>query len=96
MKVVRIENNRVAEVIPEYALPVAKWYGEEFAKSCVDAPDEVDQRWVYDPVTSTFSAPSNEPKPAPADLTQEQIKAISDRQDFLEDCIAEMATQVYS
>ncbi len=25
-----------------------------------------------------------------------QLKAVSDRQEFLEDCIAEMATQVYS
>lgn len=29
-------------------------------------------------------------------LQQAQIKAASARQDFLEDCIAEMATQVYS
>ncbi len=33
------------------------------------------------------------PQPAPLDS---QVKAISDRQDFLEDCIAEMATQVYA
>ena len=29
------------------------------------------------------------------DLTKDQIQALSDRQEFLEDCIAEMALTVY-
>ena len=62
MKTVRLRDNIVQEVIPEYALPVAEWYGEAFAAECVVAPDEVDQRWIYDPETGTFSEPV-EPEP---------------------------------
>ena len=47
MKTVRIENGRVAEIIPEYALPVAQWYGQQFAERCVEAPDNVEQGWMY-------------------------------------------------
>lgn len=64
MKTVRLKNNEVWEVIPEEALPVEKWYGEEFAAECTEAPDEVDQRWVYDPETGTFSPP---PEPVPVE-----------------------------
>ena len=68
MKIVKLSGNIVREVIPEYALPVEQWYGEEFAKSCVEAPDEVNQRWVYDPETKTFS----EPKPTEHIPTSEE------------------------
>lgn len=71
MKVVRIDSGEVREVIPDYALPVEKWYGEEFAAQCVEAPDEVDQRWVYDSKTGTFSQPV-EPEPGP-EYTEMQI-----------------------
>lgn len=64
MKTVRLNNNIVAEIIPDYALPVNYWYGAEFAAQCVEAPDEVDQRWVYDPETGSFSEPV-EPEPTP-------------------------------
>lgn len=64
MKTVRLENNIVAEIIPKYALPVAKWYGAEFAAQCVEAPDKVEQRWVYDPDNGTFSEPSEPEEPA--------------------------------
>lgn len=57
MKVVRLVNNVVSEIIPEEATPVSYWYGEQFASECVDAPDEVGQRWIYDPDTKTFSEP---------------------------------------
>ena len=63
MKTVRLKNNVVAEIIPEYALPVEKWYGATFASQCVEAPDEVGQRWVFDPETGLFSAPEPEPMP---------------------------------
>lgn len=55
MKTVRIKGNEVREIIPEYALPVEKWYGAAFAAECMEAPDEVEQGWVYDPVTGVFS-----------------------------------------
>jgi hypothetical protein len=57
MKTVRLKNNIVLEIIPEYALPVADWYGEDFASHCVGAPDDVEQHWVYNPDNGTFSAP---------------------------------------
>lgn len=57
MKTVRLKDNIVVEIIPEYALPVDKWYGEAFAKNCVTAPDDVEQGFVYDPESGEFSAP---------------------------------------
>lgn len=65
MKVVRLKNNIVFEIIPEYALPVEKWYGTDFAAECVEAPDEVEQHWVYDPETGVFSEPPESPEPEP-------------------------------
>ena len=47
MKIVRIDNNAVYEVIPEHALPVETFYGAEFAALCVEAPDYVDQGWIF-------------------------------------------------
>lgn len=63
MKTVRLKNNIVFEIIPDYALPVEKWYGADFAAMCMEVPDEVDQHWVYDPETSTFSPPPMPPEP---------------------------------
>ena len=81
MKVVRLEDNIVREIIPEYALPVEKWYGERFAALCVEAPDDVDEGYVYDPETGTFSAPV---PPVSDPTTTERLTA-------LEDSHAEMA-----
>lgn len=67
MKTVRLSGNLVVEIIPEYGLPVEKWYGEEFAAKCVEAPDEVEQHWRYDTDTGEFSPPSEvsiTPKPS--------------------------------
>ena len=58
--VVRVKNGIVVEISPEYALPVEKWYGAAFAKACVEAPEEVEQGWLYDAESGKFSAPSNE------------------------------------
>lgn len=71
MKVVRVAHGEVQEVIPAYALPVEQWYGEEFAASCVEAPDEVEQGWVYDASSGAFSPPvdqKREPEPTYADI----------------------------
>ncbi|WP_312281459.1 hypothetical protein, partial [Oscillibacter sp.] len=46
MKTVFVRNSTVIEIIPNYALPVEKWYGAEFAAQCVEAPDEVEQGWT--------------------------------------------------
>lgn len=56
MKVVRLSGNIVAEIIPDYALPVEKWYGKEFAALCVEAPDDVEQHWVMND-DGSFSPP---------------------------------------
>lgn len=60
MKTVRILNGIVVEIIPEYGLPVCTWYGEEFEKQCVTAPDYVWQGWIYNANTHTFSEPEVE------------------------------------
>lgn len=73
-KFVRIENNVVAEIIPNTALPVEKWYGKEFAESCVEAPDEVQERWVYDPTTGTFDEVLGEAVSKPSQ--EERISAL--------------------
>lgn len=109
MKTVRLSDNKVLEVIPDYALPVEKWYGTDFAAQCMEAPDEVKFGWVYDPETDTFSEPSpEEDEPETPTLEQQvetltasnkllkaQLQAQTERSDFIEDCIAEMAVQVY-
>lgn len=55
-------DNTIREIIPDNAtksLPewedvteglqaITKWYGEDFAAHCVEAPDEVMQNWSYD------------------------------------------------
>ena len=73
MKTVRIDNGVVIEIVPEYALPVEKWYGVEFASRCVTAPDEVDQNWFYDAETGEFFE-YKEPEPVPeAEPTAEEL-----------------------
>lgn len=110
MKVARIENNVVVELIPEYALPVEKWYGTQFASLCKEVPDNVEPNYVYDPKTDSYKPPVVEDPPAPPPtmdervttlesdnaLLKQQLKAASDQNDFLEDCVAEMAQIVYA
>lgn len=110
MKVCRLENNVVVEIIPAYALPVEKWYGPAFAASCVEAPDDVAQHWTYNPKTGTWAEPQPDPDLEPTPTTDERVAALenenamlkaqvsaqSDQMDFYEDCIAEMATVVYA
>ena len=108
MKTVRVTDNVVREIIPAYALPVAKWYGPQFAKECREAPDEVKQGWVYDPVTGLFSEPGPEPEPEPTPeermaeleaqnaLLTAQVQALSQQNDFHEELIVELANVVYA
>lgn len=73
MKTVRLKDNIVVEIIPEYALPVEKWYGAAFAEQCMEAPDEVEQNWAYNPETGSFVepvAPGQEPR-TPAQRREE-------------------------
>ena len=76
MKVVRMQGNVVAEIIPEYALPVDEWYGEHFASKCREVSDDVQEGYVYDPVTGTFSDPSTiKIKPT----TEERLTALEEQ-----------------
>ena len=86
MKTVRLRDNVVVEIIPEYALPVEKWYGAQFATQCKEAPDEVEQRWRFDPETETWSAPPPEPEPEP-----EPEPTLEERVETLENNKAEQA-----
>jgi hypothetical protein len=73
MMVVRIQKGIVVEKIPDYALPVEKWYGEKFAKQCVDAPDEVEQGWRY--ADGVFTKP-NESIPESEATIEEILNAL--------------------
>ena len=46
MKLVRLDNGVVAEIIPQYATPVEQWYGAAFAALCAEAPDGAEQNWL--------------------------------------------------
>ena len=76
MKTVRLANNVVREVIPDYALPVEKFYGADFAAQCVEAPDEVDQHWILN-TDGSWTDPSaiepEEPKPAEIPVTWDAL-----------------------
>lgn len=76
MKTVRLENNVVREVIPDYALPVEKFYGAEFSAQCVEAPDEVDQHWILNE-DGTWIDPATivpeEPTPAEIPVTWDAL-----------------------
>lgn len=77
MKTVRIEDGIVVEVIPEYALPVDKWYGAAFAAQCMEAPDEVEQHWTYNAETGEWSEPAPyEPEPEPQATDTEVLNAL--------------------
>lgn len=84
MKTVRIKGGKVAEIIPDYALPVEQWYGPDFAAQCMEAPDEVGQRWTYNKETGEFAPPDDTPKPhmytdleiAQQDITDQELDTI--------------------
>ena len=46
MKVARIYENIIQEIIPSYALPVEQWYGETFASFCEEVPDVAQVGWI--------------------------------------------------
>lgn len=60
MKIVRIENGVVVEILPvgTYEKGIAYWYGSDFASKCVEAPDDVVQGMVHQ--NGEFSFPAEE------------------------------------
>lgn len=94
MNTIRLLNNFVLEIIPEYALPVEKWYGSEFAKNCMEVSDDVQPGMIYDSEKGTFDWPV--PEANETVLLKEKFEALTSQQSFLEDCIAELAAEVYT
>lgn len=102
--VVRLDNNIVTEIIPDYALPVEKWFGEEFAAQCVEAPDYVTQNMWYYPEDGSFKEyiPEKEPYvPSPIEQLQKenlllkaQMQFHTERADLLEGALVEIASMV--
>lgn len=57
--------------------------------------DNVDARAAYVPPVDPTPPPSNEELASENTLLKAQVQALTNRNDFVEDCIAEMAMQVY-
>ena len=96
-----IENGVVTNIIWLYSAHAADFPS---AVPCGDVPvaigDTYDGQDFYregEKVVSTLTAAQKEVETMQADLPmlKAQIQAISDRNDFIEDCIAEMAAVVY-
>ena len=86
MKIVRLDRNVVAEIIPDYALPVGKWYGLQFATRCVTAPDDVKEGMLFVPATNEFIENPFDPTPT----TEERVIELENTIVSLEDAICEM------
>ena len=78
MKIVKLFNNTVQEIVPDgVALSeVAQYYNEAFAAECVEAPDEVVQGWVYGPETGEFSAPEPFEPPEPSEPEPDAVELL--------------------
>lgn len=48
MKIARIHNNKVIELIPDQATPINLYYSAAFVKECAEVPDEVMPNWGWD------------------------------------------------
>ena len=77
MKYVRLVNNKVAEIIPEFNpifpnTPITKRYSRSFIAGLIEVADEVelDEGWVYDFENGTFTEyvePDEPDEPTPGD-----------------------------
>ncbi len=90
------EGERLLEVSPPSNLVKPRWNGEAWEEAA--AAEEIES-WKQENPTEEMGSPSPSPLEAlqaENNLLRAQITAASSRQDFLEDCIAEMAVQVYN
>ena len=62
MKIVRIVDNYVKEIIPEGATPINEQYPEWFCNQCMEVSDEVQQNWYYDGTSFKEKGPVVEPE----------------------------------
>lgn len=76
MKWVYLINGTVHEVLPPEAVPVAEWYGDTFAAGCVEAPDELEQRWTYDEASGKFFPPESNPAPEPLAPLEDRVETL--------------------
>lgn len=84
MKYLYLVDNIVSEIIPEEnpifpGVPVDQRYAPDFVAKLKEVSDEttVEQNWIYNPDTDTFSAPV-EPNPKPSNnytVTNEEAEA---------------------
>ena len=90
------EGEYLLEVNPPSNLVKPHWNGEVWEEA---ATAEEIEAWKQENPTEEMGSPSPSPLEAlqaENSLLRAQITAASNRQDFLEDCIAEMAVQVYN
>lgn len=57
MKIVRIVDNYVREVIPKDARPLEEWYPGWFCNQCMEVDDSVQENWYYDGETFKEKGP---------------------------------------
>lgn len=84
MKIVKLKNNIVIEIIPEYALPVEQWYGADFAAHCIEAPDDAEQGMIYNGETFTAPDPPAETDTITMDDLAEQVFDLEVRTTMIE------------
>lgn len=86
MKTVYIVDSIVREVVPFGLDQVPKLYNDAFAAQCIEAPDNVQPNWIYDPSTNTFSEPVPtpvDPDPSGAEIYSDIAKAIREGVDSI-------------
>ena len=109
MKIVRIENNAVVEILPVALFTeVERLYHPTILAHCAEAPDAVVVGWQY--IDGVWSEPTpSEPVTRPPSveelfasleaenkLLKAQNQALAERGEFIEDVIAEMAMDFYA
>ena len=82
--IVRLQDFIVKEILPGDLDTVRQWYGDAFAESCMEAPEEVGLNWTYDPDTGEFSEPKDIPQPPSPPTTEERVAALEAASDRLD------------
>lgn len=93
MKILLIKNTRIANICEFASLADAQSFPGYTAAAYVDGA-EIGDTYV-DGTLTKYAAPET-PEQAEIRLLKAQKQALSDRADFLEDCVAEMAQIVYA
>lgn len=57
MRIVRVVDSYVREIIPEDATPIENWYPEWFCNQCMEVDDTVQTNWYYDGETFKENGP---------------------------------------